>query len=141
MTPENRSPSIVEEPPVKVKPEVDADVLSAIQSLYQEDSFIYVHCYFNNEWKDMLIRIWKTTFLIDRASASRAKLVHAENISIAPQWTLIADGKTHHFLLIFTSLPKECTAFDLVEDIPQPGGFFIPGIARTRDDIYHVTIP
>ena len=102
------SATTVEPPPVKSKPEVELDVLLAIQSMYDEDAFIYVHCYFKNQWTDMLIRIWKTTFLIDRNSSSRAKLVHAENISYAPQWTLIADGKTHHFLLIFTSLPKEC---------------------------------
>ena len=133
--------SISEPPPVKTTPEVDLDVLLAIQSLYDEDSFIYVHCYFDNQWKDMLIRIWKTTFLIDRVSGSRAKLVHAENISFAPQWTLIADGKTHHFLLIFSSLPRDCKVFDLVEEIAQPGGFFVPGISRNEKDVYHVNIP
>lgn len=133
--------SVTEQPPVKSAPEVDLDVLLAIQSLYDEDSFIYVHCYFDNQWKDMLIRIWKTTFLIDRVSGARAKLMHAENISFAPQWTMIADGKTHHFLLIFSSLPRDCKVFDLVEEIEQPGGFFVAGIPRNEKDVYHVNIP
>lgn len=132
--------SVIEKPPVKSTPEVDLDVLLAIQSLYDEQSYIYVHCYFENHWPDMLIRVWKTTFLVDQHSSARAKLVHAENISYAPQWTLIADGKVHHFLLIFTTLPKECRVFDLIEEIPQAGGFFVPGIARTKQDVYHVQI-
>ena len=88
----------------------------------------------------MLIRIWKNTFLIDKASGSRSQLVHVENISIAPMWTQIPDGVTYSFLLIFNALPKSCQFFDLLEDIPQPGGFFIEGIERNQTDVYHINL-
>jgi hypothetical protein len=88
----------------------------------------------------MLIRIWKSTFLVDKDSMARSQLVHAENISIAPQWTQIPDGVTYNFLLIFSALPKSCRTFDLVEDIPQPGGFHVANIARNDTDVYHIDL-
>jgi hypothetical protein len=131
---------IVKEAPVKVKPEVDSDALASIDASVLEDSYVYVHCYFKNSFKDMLIRIWKTTFLIDRTSGVRSKLVHAENISLAPVWTQVPDGSSYSFLLIFSALPKSCQNFDLKEDIPQAGGFFIENISRNQTDVYHITI-
>jgi len=116
----------------EVSTETEVDVL--------HESHVYVHCYFNNTVKDMLIRIWKTTYLVDKASGSRSKLVHAENISYAPEWTLVPDKKEFRFLLIFDALPRACVSFDLVEDIPQAGGFHIEGIARNKSDVYHVNL-
>jgi hypothetical protein len=131
--------TIVKEAP-KIKPAVDVDTLTSIDPRVLEDSHVYVHCYFNNVYKDMLIRIWKTTYLIDKVSGYRSKLVHSENISLAPVWTQIPDGGIYSFLLIFTALPKSCQTFDLLEDIPQAGGFFIGDITRNQTDVYHIDI-
>ena len=130
----------IQEPPVKTKPDVDEGVLTSIDPSTLEDSFVYVHCYFNNTSDDMLIRIWRSTYLIDRSSGSRSELIHAENISYAPQWTMIPNKGMFSFLLIFSALPKDCTMFDLLEDIPQTGGFFIQNIQRNQLDVYHVDI-
>ena len=126
--------------PITTKPEVDEEVLSSIAPSALEDSYVYVHCYFNNTSEDMLIRIWRSTYLIDRTSGSRSSLVHAENISYAPMWTMIPMKGQFSFLLIFSALPKDCVVFDLLEDIPQTGGFFIQGIQRNQLDVYHVDI-
>lgn len=128
------------EPPVKAKPSVDMEVLASIHPELMNDSYVYVHCHFNNRWQDMLIRIWRTTFLIDRGSSTRSQLIHAENITYAPQWTLIPDKQPFSFLLIFTGLPKSCQRFDLVEEISEPGGFFVKNIQRKESDVYHVDI-
>lgn len=88
----------------------------------------------------MLIRIWRTTYLIDKGSSSRSKLVHAENISFAPAWTAIPDKTRYSFLLIFNALPKSCQRFDLLEEISQPGGFFVPDIQRNQTDVYHIDL-
>jgi hypothetical protein len=130
----------IEESPTKVKPEIDFEVLASISPSTLEDSFVYVHCYFDNLGEDMLIRIWQSTFLIDSTSGARSNLIHVENISIAPQWTVIPGGVMFHFLLIFSGLPKTCSSFDLVEDIPQPGGFLVKSIERNETDIYHIDI-
>jgi hypothetical protein len=115
-------------------------VLEAIDPNTLEDSFVYVHCHFKNEGGEMLIRIWRSTFLIDRNSSARSELLHADNISFAPLWCVVPAHSTYSFLLIFSGLPKDCTSFDLIEDIPQAGGFFVSGIARNARDVYHVNI-
>ncbi len=132
--------SSIEETPTIIKPAIDTDILVSIATDLQTDSFIYVHCYFENLGEDMLIRIWKSTFLVDSTSSSKAKLVHVENISLAPQWTIIPGGVMFHFLLIFTSLPTSCSQFDLIEDIPQPGGFVVKNIPRNERDVYHIDV-
>jgi len=134
------SKSSVKVAPAKTKPVVDLDVLEAISPAAQQDGYVYVHCHFQNEWQDALIRIWKTTFLVDRGSAAKSPLIHAENISLAPVWTMIADQQIHTFLLIFEALPKSCKLFDLVEEISQPGGFHVADIHRNPSDVYHIDL-
>ena len=124
----------------QVKPIVDVDTLTSIDPASLEDSFVYVHCHFENTSDDMLIRIWRTTFLIDKNSATRSQLVHAENISVAPQWTMIPRKGDFTFLLIFGGLPKSCLVFDMIEEIAQPGGFHIKSIKRNETDVYHIDI-
>lgn len=131
--------TIIKDVPV-TKPDVSTEILTSIDPNTLEDSHIYVHCHYQNEYDEMFIRVWRSTFLIDRTSNSRAQLIHAENISIAPVWTIIPGKMEYTFLLIFSSLPKDCTVFDLVEDIPQSGGFHVSGITRNQQDVYHVTI-
>lgn len=129
---------IVVEPPVKTKPEVSTDVLTSIQPGTLEDSFVYVHCHCQNPGDDLLIRIWRTTFLVDTESATKSQLIHAEQITMAPQWTLIPKGMAHTFLLIFGSLHASCKKFDLIEQIDQPGGFEVRSIVRNETDVYHI---
>ena len=128
------------EPPGETRPRTEVETLTLVDTETREESFVYVHCYFRNTWKDMLVRIWKTTYLVDKSSGSRSGLVHTENISLAPVWTHIPDGKTYEFLLIFSALPKSCQSFDLLEDITQPGGFFIENIPRNETDVYHIDL-
>jgi hypothetical protein len=125
---------------VPTRPKVDAEVLTSINAWTLEDQHVYVHCYFKNDLPEMLIRVWRSTFLIDKVSGARSELVHAERISLAPQWTIIQGKITFSFLLIFSALPKDCKVFDLLEDIPQSGGFFVSGIKRNELDVYHVDI-
>ncbi len=125
--------------PVKIRPTVDIEVLTSIKPETLVDSHVYVHCYFDNGNEDMLIRIWRSTFLIDKSTQTRTSLIHAENISFAPMWTIVPEG-IFRFLLIFSGLPKSCKKFDLVEEIPQPGGFYVSNITRNETDVYHITI-
>lgn len=128
----------IKEPPVK--PKVDVETLASIDPSMLDDSYVYVHCHFSNPSDEMLIRIWRTTFLVDISTHARSQLLHAENISYAPQWTIIPRKGDFTFLLIFGGLPKSCLLFDLVEEISQPGGFHIQDIARNETDVYHIDI-
>jgi hypothetical protein len=134
------SNTTIKEAPAKTKPEVDMETLTSIDTDAFEDSYVYVHCYFHNTMKDALVRIWRTTYLIDQHQGSRSQLIHAENISYAPQWTIIPNNNTFSFLLIFSALPKSCTQFDLIEDIPMPGGFVVRNIQRNQTDVYHIDL-
>ena len=128
------------EPPVKARPEIDLDTLFAIHPHLLDESYMYVHCHFHNPAGEMLIRIWASTFLKDINSAAKTQLIHAENITYAPVWTLVPGNFHFTFLLIFSGLPRTCRLFDLVEDIPQPGGFYVRNIPRNDKDVYHVNI-
>ena len=122
-------------PAVKLDNKQKEKILSQIH----EEKALIVHCTYNTEI-DGGIRIWKSTFLINKASGERSTMHHAENISIAPEWTYVPEGKTYRFILIFAPLPKSCEFFDLLEDIPQAGGFFIQNIKRNKSDVYHMKI-
>ena len=126
--------------PAKVKPKIDTEILASIQPTSLEEGCIYVHCRCGMHGEDMLVRIWKTTFLVDHHGSGKAQLLHAENITIAPQWMALPKGTSHNFLLVFPSLPKSCKQFDLIEQIPQPGGFEIRNINRNENDVYHIDI-
>lgn len=105
-----------------------------------EESQVVVHCtYKASLWVDG-IRVWKSTFLISRDCGHRSELLHVENISLYPVWTRLYYGEVRNFTLIFAGLPKSCTAFDLVEEIPEPGGFLVEHIARNQSDVYNVEI-
>lgn len=109
------------------------DVQEEIKTLELEERQTIVHCTCQEEYA---YRIWPTTFLVEHGTGKRAKLITAFNISFAPDWTL-NDGRG--FTLIFEGLSRDCTVFDLIEDIPQEGGFEFRNIARNKMDVYHVS--
>ena len=105
----------------------------------EEEKQVIVHCHYTctNPY-GMYIRIWPSTFLIAKDVQHRSDLVHAENIPLAPEWTGVPPGASSQFTLVFTGLPKDCQLFDLVEIIPQEGGFFVANIERNELDVYEV---
>lgn len=84
-------------------------------------------------------RIWKSTYLIDVETQVRYPLLWAEGISFAPKWTLISPERPLEFTLIFKGLPKSCKVFDLLEIIPEQGGFELRNIRRNNSDVYYVS--
>jgi len=87
----------------------------------------------------MGVRIWASTFLIPHEGGTRSKLLNTENITIFPQWMTVGYKPYHHFTLIFEGLPRNCKQFDLIEQIPESGGFEAHSIPRNATDIYEVT--
>lgn len=115
-------------------PETETEELVEIKTLESEERQTIVHCTCDVE-QSAAYRIWPSTYLIEHGSDRRAKLLAAYNISFAPQWTL-NDG--HGFTLIFEGLSKNCKSFDLIEMIPQAGGFEKFNIQRNNTDVYYV---
>jgi hypothetical protein len=104
----------------------------------EEESQEVVHCTFVSGEYEQAIRVWKSTYLLDRGSEHRSELVSAFNVSMYPAWTRVKGGHSLQFTLIFTGLPKSCKAFDLIEIIPQPGGFVERNILRNEKDVYRI---
>lgn len=91
-----------------------------------------IHC---NCGEDYAYRIWPSTYLIEKGTGKKAKLLTAFNISFAPEWTI---NNKNGFTLIFEGLSKECSSFDLKEIIPQDGGFEALNIKRNQTDVYRI---
>ncbi len=85
------------------------------------------------------VRIWPSTFLIEKETGKRVKLITAFNISFAPEWTFAYNGN-NKFTLVFEGLSKGCTMFDLMEVIPLPDPFVVRNIARTNSDVYNLRV-
>lgn len=119
----------------RLDPELCAELLTE----FEERGQVTVHCTILTEQAD-LIRIWPSTFLVCQHSGHRSRLLHAEGIAYAPVWQPVAPGKPAAFTLLFEALPTECILFDLVEDIPHAGGFFVSAILRNGMDVYRVEV-
>ncbi|CAD7801113.1 hypothetical protein CHRY9390_00730 [Chryseobacterium aquaeductus] len=126
---------------VIVKPIIAKELLESLQTKIEEEKQVIVHCCFPaSPFLGNLIRIWNTTYLLDTSSSHKSKLIHAENITIYPNWTAVPFMRDFWFTLVFSGLPKECTSFDFKEIIPEEGGFFVKSIKRNGSDIYRIKI-
>lgn len=126
---------------IVVKPVIAKEILESLQTKTEEEKQVIVHCCFPaSPFLGNLIRIWHTTYLFDNQSEHQSRLIHAENISMVPNWTPVPFMKDFWFTLIFSGLPKDCKSFDLREVIAEEGGFFVESIKRNSMDVYRVKI-
>ncbi len=107
----------------------------ALQTELAEEGQTIVHCICG---QDAAYRIWPSTYLIEYGSNKKAKLITAFNISFYPYWTI--KNKGQKFTLLFEGLSEECAVFDLIESIPQDGGFQVKNIVRNNTDVYTIRI-
>ena len=115
------------------------DLLPELLTDVEEKGQVTVHCSFVAGLSDA-IRIWPSTFLVCRHSGHRSQLLFAEGIPLAPQWLPVPAGNSIRFTLLFAGLPSHCVLFDLVEEIPEPGGFHATSILRNGMDVYRVEL-
>ena len=66
-------------PDVKPFIELDEKIRAEIHNQVEEQGMVIVHCSFSPAM-DVGIRIWKSTFLVDRVSGSKSHLLHPLNI-------------------------------------------------------------
>ncbi len=110
-----------------------------IEALEAEEKQTIVHCRIQTPGDDAVVRIWPNTFLKEHGSSSVRNLISTFNVSMHPNWTPIPN-RQYNFTLIFEGLSKGCTSFDLIEKIPESGGFYVPGISRNTTDVYRVDV-
>lgn len=123
------------------KPIIAPEILLDLQAKVEEEKQVIVHCCFPaSPFFGNLIRIWKSTVLIDNHSKGKSCLLFADHISFFPNWTEVPPMQDYWFTLIFSGLPKDCKSFDLKEIIPQEGGFWVQEIKRNKTDVYSIKI-
>ena len=118
----------------------DPELLVDMLQQTEESGQVIVHVTYPPAEHEILLRIWRSTYLISRTSSHKSRLLHAENISIAPIWTPVKAGVNFNFTLLFEALPKDVFVFDLAELIPQSGGFFYSSIVRNNEDVYRIML-
>jgi hypothetical protein len=128
MSPSPKSPA----PVVLAAPEVAAEARPL------EPVVVHVRC--APGYADAL-RIWQSTFLLDRDSNHTSSMIGFENISLYPHWTMVPGRRSYRFTLLFEPLPKSVEVFDLSEIIPEPRGWHFPAIRRNREDVYWLDLP
>lgn len=119
---------------------IDESIKEAFLPKTEQESQVTIHVKFTADFPGSKIRIWKSTFLHDRDSSHRSELMHTDNIPLFPKWKAIMAGEKVVFTLIFSALPKDCLIFDLIETIPEPGGFVIKNIPRNQTDVYMIDL-
>ena len=117
---------------------VDREMLSELAEKTKEQAQVVVHILYPPQANPYMIRIWKNTFLSSRSSVHNSKLLHADNINIAPLWTEVEGHLPYTFTLFFEGFPKDVLIFDLKEKISEPGGFYFPSIVRNEQDVYWI---
>ena len=121
------------------KPQIVID--DAVKELVaqQTEECTIVHCrYFSDEPSG--VRIWPSTFLVEN-TGKRCKLIKNFNISIMPLWTFhVVENTFIRFTLVFEALSKTCQYFNLLEDIPQPQGFYSNKVLKNSSGIYSVEV-
>jgi hypothetical protein len=127
---------------IKVNPKIKIDekILEAAKNEADLEKQVIIHCLVKSSHIDTYVRIWKSTYLRDKDSSHKSKLLTAHNITFYPIWMPVKSGRNAKFTLVFSALPKECTFFDLFEDIPQGGGFYSGLISRNKTDVYSVDL-
>ena len=131
---------MIEAPPAikRQKPKFKPEVEFRVQAEVLLEKSTIVHCRLSGDYEyPAAIRIWPTTFLV-QDNGDRKKLLHAYNIAPYPNWKIVNEG--HVFTLIFEGLDKNCLLFDLLEDIPEIGGFKFENIKRNDTDVYWVDV-
>ena len=131
---------MIEAPPaIKIhKPKFKPEISFKVEIETLEEKSTIVHCMLSGAYFfPTAIRIWPTTYLIQE-NGDRKKLLHAYNITSYPNWKFVDEG--HVFTLVFEGLDKHCLLFDLLEDIPEAGGFQVMNIERNESDVYWVEV-
>lgn len=118
----------------EIKPRFAPEITFEVSSDVLEERTTIVHCIL---LEDSFIRIWPTTYLV-QDDGVRKPMIQAFNIVSYPNWKLVPAG--HRFTLVFEGLDKGCSVFELVEDIPEPGGFRSGPLQRNSSDVYSLEV-
>lgn len=120
--------------------EIAKELKEQIATQTEIESQVFVHIHFQPPLIPQVLRVWSNTYLRCKESGVRCKMLFSENIAVYPQWTRVEPGVPFSFALIFENLPKKCLTFDLIEEIPEEGGFVFKDIERNSSNVYNLKL-
>lgn len=120
--------------------EIAKELKEQISNQTDTESQVIVNIDFHAPSIPQVLRVWNNTYLLCENSGVRCKMLFSENIAVYPQWTEVKPGTRFSFTLIFENLPKVCSTFDLIEEIPEKGGFLFTNIKRNNSNVYNLTL-
>ena len=132
----NMSNKITPQPKIEIAKELKEQMRTQVET----ESQVIVHIKFFTGHTASLLRVWDNVYLQCKDSEIRSKLLFSENIAIYPEMTKIEAYSSLDFTLVFENLPKECSSFDLIEDIPEKGGFHFKSIQRNDSNVYRLRL-
>ena len=128
--------TLIKEPSIVI----DTDIQIKLCNEVEEEGQVIVHCTLSLS-SFSRVRIWMTTYLFDKHSTHRSRLLHVEGIHVYPQEWMQVSLPVVNFTLIFSSLPRHCKVFDMYEQTQgDPGNFSAKAIVRNETDVYHVDL-
>ncbi len=122
------------------KVEIAKKFLDLITTQVNLESQVTVHIGLKIGQQAQQVRICANTFLQCANTKIKYKMLFSNNISIYPKWTILEANSYIEFNLIFENLPKDCSSFHLIEDIPEEGGFNFENIEKNSSNIYYLNL-
>jgi hypothetical protein len=124
--------------------QIDIKLLEACNLYTIEESQTIIHCkikafamFQQGGWAN----ISPNTYLLNRQSNERLKLIHAENIPYAPHRHFFGHPKdVLYFTLLFQKIPDSWTTFCLYEETIMGDGFFVGEVPKNKNGIYRIRI-
>lgn len=126
------SNKITPQPKIEIARELKEQMRTQVESETQ----VIVHIKHYSGHTVSLLRIWNNTYLQCKATKMKRKLLFSYNIASFPGYSPVDPYSSLDFTLVFENLLKECTRFDLIEDIPEKGGFHFKNIQRNNSNVY-----
>jgi len=123
---------------------INSSLKQAILSALELESQTTLHCKIRGAeiyQHGGFANINPNTFLINRQSNERLKLLHAENIPYAPHRYIFRHPNDFlYFTLLFQKIPETWTTFCLYEETAFGDGFFVGEVPKNKSGIYRIRI-
>jgi hypothetical protein len=105
----------------------------------QEEAQTIIQCEYSAPKATSTLNIYSTTYLINRSSGAKLRMLSAFNIPYAPyKHDFYAVGERLNFTLIFPRLPEGWEQFDLVEITRVDDPLVCRGILRNSSGVYQI---
>ena len=123
---------------------IDNAIFESYYTQFSVESQTIIHCKIkayefvpNGGWAN----ISPNTYLINRQSNDRLKLIYAENIPYAPHRYFFRNSNDClNFTLLFQKIPETWQTFCLYEETNLGDGFFVAEVPKNKSGVYQIRI-